>query len=137
MKLRLFILALLCAAISAANASAGVQLQTVARDGIRTSSRNASGTCAFKNGDHGGDDLLFVCTGSKGRATAQYDFYLSEGLYGTPTMHVYGDRPCCSSSTIRRRLVKVSKLHYRIVVSVSKRTRFDVRSVSLSYYVKT
>ena len=33
--------------------------------------------------------------------------------------------------------MRVSKLRYRIVVSVSKQTRFDVLSVSLSYYVKT
>jgi hypothetical protein len=52
-------------------------------------------------------------------------------------MHVYGDKLCCSSSSIRKQLVKVSKLHYRIVVSVSKPTRFELQSVSLSYYVDT
>ena len=78
-----------------------------------------------------------VCTGSKGKALALYDFYLPNDLYGTPTMHVYGEKLCCASSSIEKKLVKVSKLHYRIQVAASKRTRFDLQSVSLSYYVKT
>jgi len=52
-------------------------------------------------------------------------------------MYVYGDKLCCTSSSIQKNLSKVSKLHYRIRVAVSKRTRFDLESVSLSYYVKT
>jgi hypothetical protein len=52
-------------------------------------------------------------------------------------MYVYGDKLCCTSSSIQKKLSKVSKLHYRIQVAVSKRTRFDLQSVSLSYYVKT
>ena len=78
-----------------------------------------------------------VCTGSKGNAVALYDFYLPDNLYGTPAMYVYGEKLCCESSSIGKKLVKVSKLHYRIRVAVSKRTRFDLQSVSLSYYVKT
>ena len=78
-----------------------------------------------------------VCTGSKGNAVASYDFYLPDNLYGTPAMYVYGEKLCCATSSIGRKLVKVSKLHYRIRVAVSKRTRFDLQSVSLSYYVKT
>jgi hypothetical protein len=58
-------------------------------------------------------------------------------LYGTPTMHVYGEKLCCSSSSVKRGLVKVTKLHYRVRVVVSKQTQFDLQSVSLSYYVKT
>ena len=137
MKLRPFIFALLCAAVAAANASAGLQLQTVARDGVNTTSRSAVTDCGFVNDYNGLDDLLLVCNGPHGSSTARYDFYLPNKLYGTPAMHVYADKLCCSSSSIKRRLVKVTKLHYRIVVSVSKSTRFDVRSVSLSYYVKT
>jgi hypothetical protein len=131
MKLRLFILASLTAAVLTANASAA-QLQTISRDGTATTSRSSSGSCGFESE---GDDLVLVCTGSKGNAVALYDFYLPSDLYGTPAMHVYGEKLCCASSSIRKRLVKVSKLHYRIRVAVSKRTRFDLQSVSLSYYV--
>jgi len=134
MKLRLFILASLAAAVLTANASAALQLQTISRDGVATTSRSSSGSCGFESG---GDDLVLVCTGSKGNAIALYDFYLPGGLYGTPTMYVYGEKLCCSSSSIRKKLVKVSKLHYRIRVGVSKHTRFELESVSLSYYVKT
>jgi hypothetical protein len=134
MKLRLFILASLAAAVLAANASAGLQLQTISRDGTATTSRSSSGSCGFELES---GDLALVCRGSKGRVTALYDFYLPGNLYGTPTMHVYGEKLCCASSSIRKRLVKVSKLHYRIRVAVSKRTRFDLESVSLSYYVTT
>ena len=133
MKLRLFILASLAAAALAANASAGQQLQTISRDGIATTSRSSSGSCGFESD---GGDLVLVCTGSKGNAVASYDFYL-DNLYGTPAMYVYGEKLCCATSSIVKKLVKVSKLHYRIRVAVSKRTRFDLQSVSLSYYVKT
>ena len=134
MKLRLFILASLAAAALAANASAAQQLQTISRDGIATTSRSSSGSCGFESE---GGDLVLVCTGSKGNAVALYDFYLPDNLYGTPAMYVYGEKLCCESSSIGKKLVKVSKLHYRIRVAVSKRTRFDLQSVSLSYYVKT
>lgn len=134
MKLRLFILASLAAAALAANASAAQQLQTISRDGIATTSRSSSGSCGFESED---GDLVLVCTGSKGNAVALYDFYLPDNLYGTPAMYVYGEKLCCASSSIGKKLVKVSKLHYRIRVAVSKRTRFDLQSVSLSYYVKT
>jgi hypothetical protein len=137
MKLRLFILAVLCAAVATATASAGQQLQTVARDGVKTTSRSASKSCRFVNDYAGVGDLLLVCDGSKGRAEAQYEFTLPKNLYGTPTMRVYGDKLCCASSSIKTKLVRVTKLRYRIVVSVTKPTQFDVRSVSLSYYVKT
>lgn len=135
--LRLFTLTLLCAAVTAATASAGQQLQTVARDGVKTTSRSSSGTCGFQNGYSGAGDLLVRCDGKRGSAQARYDFTLPSTLYGTPTMRVYGSKLCCPSSSIKTRLVRVSKLRYRIVVSVSKQTRFDVLSVSLSYYVKT
>lgn len=133
MKLRLFILASLVAAVFAANASAQ-QLQTISRDGIATTSRSSSGSCGFESEDN---DLVLVCTGSKGNAVALYDFYLPDNMYGTPTLHVYGEKLCCASSSVRKKLVKVSKLHYRIRVAVSKRTRFEIQSVSLSYYVTT
>ena len=136
MKLRLFILTLLCAAFAAANALAAVQLQTVARDGVKTTSRDATKTCGFQSDYEGLNDLLLFCDGSKGNAIARYDFYLPDNLYGTPAMHVYADKLCCGTSSIRKRLVKVTKLHYRIVVAVSKPTELDVQSVSLSYYVK-
>ena len=84
----------------------------------------------------GEDDLLLVCYGPKGGTTAQYDFYLPQNLYGKPTMHVYGDKLCCASSVVKKTLVRVKGLHYRIVIKVSRTTRYDVRSVSLSYYVK-
>jgi hypothetical protein len=136
MKLRLFILTLLIAAFTAANASASLQLRTVMRDGVNTTSRTAKKDCRFVD-DSRADDLLLVCSGSRGSATARYDFFLPNDRYGKPAMHVFGDKLCCPSSSIRRRLVRVSKLHYRIVVSVSKPTRFEVQSVSLSYYVET
>ena len=136
MRLRLFVLTLSCAAVAAPIASAAVQLQTVARDGARTTSRSATGDCGFQANYEGHNDLLLACTGSKGSATARYDFYLPGNLYGTPAMYVYADKLCCATSSIRKKLVKVTKLHYRIVVSVSKPTRLDVQSVSLSYYVK-
>jgi hypothetical protein len=137
MKLRLLILTLLCAAVAASNAQAGLQLQTVARDRLQTTSRVATKDCGFQANYTGVDDLLLECGGPHGSAKAKYDFYLPSTLYGTPAMHVYGDKLCCAHSRIRRRLVKVAKRHYRIVVSVAKRTRFDLRSVSLSYYVTT
>jgi hypothetical protein len=136
-KLRLFILVVLAAALLTANASAGLQLQTKVRKGVKTSSRSASGSCGFKNNFNGLDDLLLFCDGWNGRAKARYDFYLPEGLYGTPSMHVYGNKLCCSSSTIKKRLAFIEEGHYRIVVSVTNPTRFDLRSVSLSYYVQT
>jgi hypothetical protein len=137
MRLRLFILALLSAAIAVANASAAVQLQTVTRDGTKTTSRDATKSCSFQSDYEGVNDLLLECDGSKGSAVARYDFFLPSNAYGTPTMHVYGQKLCCSGSAIKARLVKVEKLHYRIVVSVTKPTRYDVQSVSLSYYVRT
>ena len=137
MRLRLFIVLLLGAALLSANADAAVKLQTVARKGVKTSSRSATGSCGFKNDYSGRDDLLLVCSGSNGAAKARYDFYLPKNVYGKPTMHVYGQKLCCASSTIKKRLIFVTARHYRIVVSVAKRTRYDVRSVSLSYYVKT
>jgi hypothetical protein len=135
--LRLFTLTLLCAAVTAATASAGQQLQTVARDGAKTTSRSSSGSCGFQGDYSGTGDLLMRCDGKRGSAVARYDFALPSNAYGTPTMRVYGTKLCCASSSIKTRLVKVSKLRYRIVVTVSKRARFDVLSVSLSYYVKT
>jgi hypothetical protein len=136
MRLRLFVLTLLCAAVAAPTAPAGLQLQTVARDGAKTTSRGATGDCGFQNNYEKVNDLLLACTGSKGSATVRYDFYLPANLYGTPAMHVYAEKLCCTTSSIRKKLVKVTKRHYRIVVSVSKPTRLDVQSVSLSYYVK-
>ena len=135
--MRLFMVLLVGAALLVANADAAVQLQTVARKGVKTSSRSATGSCGFNNNYAGRDDLLLRCRGSRGRAKARYDFYLPKNLYGKPTMHVYGEKLCCSSSRIRKSLVAVSARHYRIVVAVSKPTRYDLRSVSLSYYVKT
>jgi hypothetical protein len=135
MKLRLLILTLLCAAVVVPSAQAGLQLQ--ARDGLQTTSRVATKDCGFQANYAGLDDLLLECGGSHGSAKAKYDFYLPSTFYGTPDMTVYGDKLCCAHSRIRRRLVKVAKRHYRIVVSVAKRTRFDLRSVSLSYYVTT
>jgi hypothetical protein len=137
MRLRLFIVLLVGAAFLAANANAAVELHTVARKGVKTSSRSATGSCGFENDYTGRDDLLLRCRGSSGRAKARYDFSLPKKLYGKPTMHVYGEKLCCSSSNIKRRLVRVSARHYRIVVSVSNPTRYDLRSVSLSYYVTT
>jgi hypothetical protein len=52
-------------------------------------------------------------------------------------MHVYADKLCCAHSVIKKSLVKVKKHHYRIVITVSKATRYDIQSVSLSYYVKS
>jgi hypothetical protein len=137
MKLRLFIVLLVCAAVFSTNASASLQLQTVSRKGVNTTSRSATGTCGFQNNYYGASDLLMFCDGWKGRSKARYDFYLPKNLYGTPTMHVYGDKLCCSSTYIKKRLVYVEPRHYRIVVSVTNPGRYDLRSVSLSYYVKT
>ena len=137
MRLRLFILALLGVLVFAADAAATVELRTVSRKGLNTTSRQAIFDCRFHADYSGLDDLLMACSGPEGFAKARYDFYLPRNLYGTPTMHVYGNKLCCSSSVVKRTLVHVKNRHYRIVVKVSRRTRFDVRSVSLSYYVKT
>ncbi len=137
MKLRLFIVLLVCTAVFSTNASAGLQLQTVSRKGVKTTSRSATGTCGFRNNYYGQSDLLMFCDGWKGRSKARYDFYLPKKLYGTPTMHVYANKLCCSSTYIKKRLVYVEPRHYRIVVSVTNPARYDLRSVSLSYYVKT
>ena len=135
--MRLFILAVCAALVFTADASADLKLETVSRKGIKTTSRLALFDCGFEGNYYGLDDLLMVCDGPDGLAKARYDFYLPKGLYGTPTMHVYGEKICCSSSKIQRSLVHVEGRHYRIVVKVSKPVRFDVRSVSLSDYVKT
>jgi hypothetical protein len=135
--MRLFILALVAALILAADASADLKLQTVSRNGINTTSRSALFDCGFRGNYEGLDDLLLLCDGPEGHAKARYDFYLPKGLYGTPTMHVYADKMCCSSSVVKKSLVHVEGRHYRIVVKVAKRVRYDIRSVSLSYYVKT
>lgn len=137
MKLRLFIVLLVCAAVFATNASAGLQLQTVGRKGVKTTSRSATGKCGFKNNYYGASDLLLFCEGWKGRSKVRYDFYLPKNLYGTPTMHVYGDKLCCASTYVKKRLVYVEPRHYRIVVSVANPGQYDLRSVSLSYYIKT
>jgi hypothetical protein len=134
-KLRLFILALVGALVLATSASA-LQLQTVSRKGVKTTSRLATSGCGFRSNYFGVDDLLLVCDGSEGFSKARYDFKLPKKLYGTPTMHVYGDKLCCASSVVKKTLVHVEKYHYRIVIKVSHRTRYDVRSVSLSYYVR-
>lgn len=136
MKLRPFILALLAAAVAVPNAAA-VQLQTVSRDGVKTTSREATKSCGFQTDFRGVDDLLAVCDGPKGNAKARYDFFLPDDAYGTPMMHVYADKLCCAHSVIKKSLVKVKKNHYRIVITVSKATRYDIQSVSLSYYVKS
>jgi hypothetical protein len=136
MRLRPFILALVAAAVAVPNAAA-VQLQTVSRDGVKTTSREATKSCSFQTASKAADDLLAVCEGRKGSATARYDFFLPDDAYGTPLMHVYADKLCCAHSLVRKSLVKVKKLHYRIVITVSKATRYDIQSVSLSYYVKS
>ena len=135
MKLRPFILALVGALVLATSASA-LQLQTVSRKGVNTSSRLAKFDCGFRGNYRGYDDLLLRCDGPRGFAKARYDFYLPDDLYGTPTMHVYADKLCCSSSVVKKTLVHVEDRHYRIVIKVSHRARYDVRSVSLSYYVR-
>jgi hypothetical protein len=134
-KLRPFILALVGALVLATSASA-LQLQTVSRKGVNTSSRLAKFDCGFRGNYRGLDDLLLFCDGPAGFSKARYDFELPNRLYGTPTMHVYGDKLCCDSSVIKKTLVHVEGHHYRIVIKVSHRTRYDVRSVSLSYYVR-
>jgi hypothetical protein len=134
-KLRLFILAL-CGALVLTTAAAALQLQTVSRKGVKTTSRSATSSCGFRGNYRGVDDLLLFCDGPNGFAKALYDFKLPKQLYGTPTMHVYGDKLCCASSVVKKTLVHVEKFHYRIVIKVARRTRYDVRSVSLSYYVK-
>ena len=133
-KLRLFILALVGALVLATGAAAQ-QLQTVSRKGVNTSSRLAKFDCGFDNNYYGLNDLLMVCHGPDGFSKARYDFYLPNNLYGTPTMHVYADKLCCASSVVKRTLVHVEGQHYRIVIKVSRSARYDVRSVSLSYYV--
>jgi hypothetical protein len=135
MRLRLFISASICVLAVVPGASAALQLQTVARDGHKTTSRVATRDCGFQKEYLGIDDLLLWCDGPHGSARARYDFILPKALYGTPAMHVYGEKLCCARSSIKKRLVRVSKLHYRIVVSVAKPSRYDVQSVSLSYYV--
>ena len=135
MRLRLFILAVVGALLFATEASA-LQLQTVSRKGINTTSRLAKFDCGFRGNYFGLDDLLLVCDGPDGFSKARYDFYLPKNVYGTPTMHVYGDKLCCSSSVVKKTLVHVEGRHYRIVIKVSRRVRYDVRSVSLSYYVR-
>jgi hypothetical protein len=137
LKLRLFILVVLGVLIFVADAAASVELQTVSRKGVKTTSRQAKFDCGFRANHFGLDDLLLRCSGPEGFAKAKYDFYLPKNLYGTPTMHVYGKKLCCSSSVVKRTLVHVDGRHYRIVVRVNRRVRFDVRSVSLSYYVRT
>lgn len=137
MKLRLFILALLGGLVFAADAAATVEMRTVSRTGVDTTSRQALFDCGFSANYSGLDDLLMKCSGPEGHAKARFDFYLPKSLYGTPTMHVYGEKLCCSSSVVKRTLVHVKGRHYRIVVKVSRPTRFDLRSVSLSYYVNT
>jgi hypothetical protein len=134
-KKRLFILALVGALVLATEAAA-LQLQTVSRKGVKTTSRLASFDCGFRGNYFGLDDLLLNCDGPDGFAKARYDFKLPKNLYGTPTMHVYGAKLCCSSSVVKKTLVHVEKHHYRVVIKVSRRARYDVRSVSLSYYVK-
>jgi hypothetical protein len=134
-RLRLFILALVGALVLATQASA-LQLQTVSRKGTNTTSRLAKFDCGFRGNYFGYDDLLLVCNGPDGFSKARYDFYLPENLYGTPTMHVYADKLCCSSSVVKKTLVHVDGRHYRIVIKVSRSVRYDVRSVSLSYYVR-
>jgi hypothetical protein len=135
MKLRLFILALVGALVLTTGAAA-LQLQTVSRNGVKTTSRLAKFDCGFRNNYVGLDDLLLICDGPQGFSKARYDFNLPKNLYGTPTMHVYGEKLCCSSSVVKKTLVHVEDDHYRIVIKVSRRARYDVRSVSLSYYVK-
>jgi hypothetical protein len=137
MKLRLFIILVLTSALLAPGAAAGLSLQTQVRKGMQTTSRSATGSCGFRNNYYGRDDLLVFCKGSSGRARARYDFYLPKNLYGRPAMHVYSTKLCCASSRIRKRLVVVTRRHYRVILSVSHVTRLDVRSVSLSYYVRT
>jgi hypothetical protein len=134
-KLRLFILALVGALVLATGAAAH-QLETISRKGVNTTSRLANFDCGFRGNYVGLDDLLLFCDGPQGFAKARYDFYLPKNLYGTPTMHVYADKLCCSSSVVKKTLAHVEGHHYRIVIKVSRRTRYDVRSVSLSYYVR-
>jgi hypothetical protein len=134
-KKRLFILALVGALVLATSAAAH-QLQTVSRKGVKTTSRMAKFDCGFRGNYFGLDDLLLHCDGPDGFSKAQYDFKLPKSFYGTPTMHVYGEKLCCSSSVVKKTLVHVEGHHYRVVIKVSRRARYDVRSVSLSYYVK-
>jgi hypothetical protein len=137
LRLRLFILALLGVLVFAADAAATVELRTVSRKAANTTSQKAIFDCRLDGNYAGLDDLLMACSGPDGYAKARYDFYLPKNLYGKPSMHVYGEKLCCSSSVVKRTLVHVKNRHYRIVVKVSRRVRFDLRSVSLSYYVKT
>jgi hypothetical protein len=137
MKLRLFIGMVVMAALLAPSASAALQLQTQSRKGMKATSRSANLSCSFGSNYLGLDDLLMRCRNSKGRAEARYDFYLPKNVYGTPAMHVFAQKLCCSGSSVKNTLVRLSTRHYRIVITVRLATRFDVRSVSLSYYVKT
>jgi hypothetical protein len=134
-KLRLFIPALVGALVLATGAAAH-QLETVSRKGANTTSRLAKFDCGFRGNYFGLDDLLLVCDGPSGFSKARYDFYLPKNLYGTPTVHVYGEKLCCFSSVVKKTLVHVEGRHYRIVIKVSRRARYDLRSVSLSYYVR-
>ena len=136
MKLRLVLITLIGALVLTADAPASVTLHTVSRNGEKTSSRVARYDCGFRSNYYGLKDLLLVCDGPDGFAKARYDFILPKGVYGTPTMHVYANKMCCSSSVVKKTLTHVEGLHYRIVVKVAKRVRLDIRSVSLSYYVK-
>jgi hypothetical protein len=134
MTLRFFIIVLLSALVLAAEAAA-LELRTVSRSGASTTSRLAKFDCRFQDNYLAQQDLLFACDGPNGVAKARYDFYLPRGLYGIPTMHVYGTKFCCKGSRIKKALVHVRGRHYRIVVKASRPVSYDVRSVSLSYYV--
>jgi hypothetical protein len=135
MKLRLFIVVVvISAALFSADASAALQLHAQVKNGVSTSSRSVSRSCGFRNDGYG---LRLFCIGRTGKATARYDFYLPKNRYGTPAARVYGTKHCCRSSGINKNLVRITRRHYRIVVSVRRATRFVVRSVTLSYYVKT
>jgi hypothetical protein len=136
MKLRLFTLVLLFGLVFVADAAA-LRLETVSRNGVQTTSRLAKFDCGFRDDYFGNNDLLLTCDGSRGFAKARYEFRLPKNLYGTPTMHVYADKLCCSSTRVKKTLVHVSGRRYRIVIKATGRGSYDVRSVSLSYYVKT
>jgi hypothetical protein len=136
LKLRLVLITLVGALVLTAEAPASLALHTVLRNGEKTNSRLARYDCGFRSNYYDLKDLLLVCDGPDGFAKARYDFSLPKDVYGTPTMHVYADKLCCSSSVVKKTLIHVEGEHYRIVVKVSKRVRFDIRSVSVSFYVK-
>jgi hypothetical protein len=136
MKLRLFIASVIFAAFFSANAGAALQLQTQTKYGVKTSFRSVSGSCGLRNYGHAPNNLLLFCNGWTGKAKAEYDFYLSKHRYGTPAARVYGTKLCCSLSRVKKELVRITSRHYRIIVSVRRPTRFDLRSVTFSYYVK-